>query len=219
MGFASATAASSDPGSPLAEPDIVYLPRFLAGRSAASLSALVSELSLRPDALVIAGSPILTRRLHDFRSDPGASYHYSGAEHRGLPWTPLLSWIRTEIQGVFGSPFNSCLCNYYPDGKVAMGWHADNERELGPSPNIASASFGSTRLFRFRKRAFWREAKGYQTWDYGLADGDLLLMRGRTQLYFEHELPARPKVDSPRLNLTFRLLHRSSPANGTPAPL
>ena len=206
MAFGSKTAAAAPPEDAPDEPNLLYLPGHFAGRTQALLSGLATELTLRPDSLVIAGSRILTKRLHDFRADPGLSYHYSGSTHDELPWTPTLAMIREEIQHVLGVPFNACLCNQYQDGQVGMGWHADKEHELGDAPNIASVSLGATRLFRFRKRAPWREAKEYKTWNYDLADGDLLLMRGNTQRYFEHELAVRPKVSQPRLNLTFRFV-------------
>jgi alkylated DNA repair dioxygenase AlkB len=205
MAFGSNIVASTPPEAPLDAPDVVYLPGHFS-QDTLLLPALLSELDLRPDELVIAGKTVLTKRLHDFRADPGKSYHYSGATHQELPWTPTLAIIRENIQKHLGIELNACLCNYYEDGSVGMGWHADKEHELGHAPNIASVSFGATRLFRFRRRSPWREPKSYQTWDYQLGDGDLLLMRGSTQRYFEHELAARAKVSEPRLNLTFRMV-------------
>lgn len=143
------------------------------------------------------------------------SYHYSGGDHVDLPWTPALAQTKAWVEAKLGQRFNACLCNYYGSGKVGMGWHADKEAELGSEPNIASLSLGATRLFRFRRRAPWRtDAK--EVWNFELAAGDLLLMRGNTQQYFEHELPARAGVEGPRLNLTFRMVLGQRPAGLDP---
>jgi alkylated DNA repair dioxygenase AlkB len=214
MAFGSkANAGSAPPEQPPAGPDLIHIPAFLGPLEArAAMANLLAELDLRPDALTIAGQAVSTKRLHDFRADPGKSYHYSGGLHGDLPWTPTLLSLREAIQDRLALSFNSCLCNFYADGAVGMGWHADKEMELGSEPNVASLSLGATRLFRFRRRAPWREAKGYEKWEFHLAAGDLLLMRGSTQLYFEHELAKQAKVVDPRLNLTFRQVLGSRPA-------
>lgn len=196
---------SSPPEAAPDAPDVLHIPHFMAIEDSRLLmQSLLAELDFRPDELVIAGRPVSTKRLHDFRSDPGKSYSYSGGAHEDRAWTPGLLSAKALVESALGLEFNSCLCNLYPSGKVGMGWHADKEGELGREPNIASLSMGATRLFRFRRRGAWREKTGYQKWDFLLGEGDLLLMRGQTQQYFEHELAPSLKVKDPRLNLTFR---------------
>lgn len=196
---------ASPPEDPPKAPDIVHIPNFMAALDAKELMAsLLTELDLRPDELMIAGRPVSTKRLHDFRSDPGKSYSYSGGAHEDRIWTPNLLRAKSLVEARLGLDFNSCLCNFYANGRVGMGWHADKEGELGNEPNIASLSMGASRLFRFRRRAAWREKQGYQKWEFILNEGDLLLMRGETQRYFEHELAASARILEPRLNLTFR---------------
>ena len=208
MAFASKTAsAAPPPPTPPSQPDIDLIPGFLPQDEAMDLfQALLDELDFQPDRLVIAGESIETKRLVDFRADPGNSYRYSGSDHEQRPWTPRLALVKDMVEARLRTSFNSCLCNYYVDGAAGMGWHSDREAELGDEPLIASLSLGAERLFRFRRRPPWREAHGYRTWDFQLASGDLLLMRGSTQEHFEHELPVRRKIKDPRINLTFRTI-------------
>lgn len=167
------------------------------------MRALLAELELREDPLIIAGETKTPARWHDFRADEGKSYTYSGALHEPKGWTPTLSLIKQKVEALTGSSFNACLCNYYADGAAGMGWHADKELELGERPTIASVSLGASRLFRFRRRSPWRDQDPTR-WDFMLEGGDLLIMEGDTQQFFEHELPKRAAVKEPRLNLTFR---------------
>lgn len=53
--------------------------------------------------------------------------------------------MRDQLELDFGETLNSVLLNYYRDGSDYMGYHADKEDELGPSPNIATISFGAVR--------------------------------------------------------------------------
>lgn len=199
------------PESPPAHPQVTHFPGLFADRADALLAGLLNELELRPDELVIRGTPIKTKRLHDFRADPGMTYHYSGGHHADRPWTPILAQLKGEVERATGARFNACLCNYYQDGSVGMGWHADKEMELGCQPTIASLSFGAQRLFRFRRRTPWRETGRYEKWNYPLCHGDALLMQGDTQRFFEHELAPSTKIRDPRLNLTFRLVLGTRP--------
>lgn len=102
-----------------------------------------------------------------------------------------------------GARFNSVLANLYRDGNDRMGWHSDDERELGTAPVIASVSLGAARSFRFRAKA------GGDALAIELAHGSLLRMAGDTQRLYKHELPVRKRVEGPRINLTFRLIQTS----------
>jgi alkylated DNA repair dioxygenase AlkB len=109
--------------------------------------------------------------------------------------------LRDIVQDVTGLPFNSVLANLYRDGSDSMGWHADNEQEVGPrvsDRHIASLSFGATR--RFLVRSNEQKVKH----EFRLASGDLLVMRGTAQCEFKHSLPKTAKAVGPRVNLTFR---------------
>jgi alkylated DNA repair dioxygenase AlkB len=107
--------------------------------------------------------------------------------------------LRTRLEPLCRVEHNSVLCNRYRDGRDAMGWHSDDEPELGPEPVIASLSFGAARRFRLRHR----RAAGIGV-DLELAPGSLLVMAGATQANYRHALPRSARVTAPRINLTFR---------------
>jgi alkylated DNA repair dioxygenase AlkB len=116
-----------------------------------------------------------------------------------LPWTSELLGIRHRVEEFSGQRYNSVLLNLYRDGRDGMGWHADDEPELGREPVIASVSFGATRRFKLRHR---RSRSAASTLD--LAHGDLLLMAGATQHHYVHAVPKTARPVGARVNLTFR---------------
>lgn len=130
-----------------------------------------------------------------------ASYRYSGLTHQPLPWTPLLTEIRAQVEQAVGQPLNGVLLNYYRDGQDSMGWHSDDEVELGANPLIASLNLGGTRRFDLRR-------KGQSRIEHSLAlnHGSLLVMSGPTQHYWQHQVAKTRSACAPRLNLTFRLI-------------
>ena len=186
-------------------PDVVFIKSFISQEdSTLRLNALRQELNLRPDELFIGGQLVRTKRLFDYRADAGIHYQYSGSLHEAAPWTPELKTIKEAVVKHLKLEFNACLCNFYENGNIGMSWHSDNESELGADPAIASISLGAKRVFRFRRRLPWREKGSCEKWTYELESGDLLLMKGQTQQFFEHELAPSSKITEPRLNLTFR---------------
>lgn len=138
-------------------------------------------------------------RLLAWYADTGIGYRYSGLYHSPLPWTPLLASIRQQVQAAVGEPLNSVLLNYYRDGQDSMGWHSDDEAELGPNPIVASLSLGGARRFDLRRKGRSRIEHSLQ-----LDHGSLLVMRGATQHYWQHQIAKTRKPCAPRLNLTFR---------------
>jgi alkylated DNA repair dioxygenase AlkB len=120
-----------------------------------------------------------------------------------LPWLHPLHELRRLVSKAAGCNFNSVLVNLYRDGNDSMGWHSDNEPELGAAPVIASISLGATRDFHVRSR---RGAGDVQS--IPLTHGSLLVMHGSSQSEWQHALPRRKRVTEPRINLTFRLIHR-----------
>lgn len=132
--------------------------------------------------------------------DPGMSYKYSGIVNIALDWTDTLLEIKSAIESVEidGQQvvFNYCLLNRYRGGQDSMGWHADNEPEMGSV--IGSVSLGETRKFRIRHNAT------RQTMDFNLPHGSLLIMAGRMQEFWQHEVPKTKRQVGERINLTFR---------------
>ena len=144
-----------------------------------------------------------------YYGDPGTHYTYSQREYKPLPWIPELLSLKVRVEEAtpmaaytnLGLPklgYNAVLCNLYLDGNDSVGLHADAEPEMGPV--IASVSLGAERLFRLKRK------DGSVVFSERLPDGSLLIMAGKTQKNFKHEVPKEPGVTQPRINLTFRYI-------------
>lgn len=182
---------------------VIYYPGFLAAEDAAACyQCLKTKLQWRQEKIRMFGREILQPRLQAWYGDSEAQYRYSGLSMQPKPWTPELAQLRQQLEAFTGRPFNSVLANLYRDGQDYMGWHADDEKELGAEPVIASISLGASRSFRFKHRQHQGCSKTLQ-----LHEGDLLLMQGRCQQHWLHCLPKRLRVKTARINLTFRYIH------------
>jgi alkylated DNA repair dioxygenase AlkB len=183
----------------------VRLTRFCAAESGQVWFArLLAEVPWERHVLRLFGRAVAAPRLSCWIGDPEACYAYSGVRFAPKPWTPALVELRREVERLCGDVYNSVLCNLYRDGRDCMGWHSDDEPELGPSPAIASLSLGAPRRFRLRHRRDSRIGAVLE-----LTSGDLLRMAGATQMNYRHDLPRSRRVTEPRINLTFRLVHQS----------
>jgi alkylated DNA repair dioxygenase AlkB len=156
------------------------------------------RLAWREETIQIFGKACKVPRLMCWYGDADAVYRYSGVEHQPLPWTSELSAVKAQIEQFGGYAFNSVLANLYRDGGDSMGYHADNEKELGVNPVIASLSLGDSRLFKLHHK------KRRENLDIVLEHGDLLVMAGVLQHHWVHALPKTRQVKHPRINLTFR---------------
>jgi len=134
-----------------------------------------------------------------YANDPSMQYSYSGVTQVVQPWLPELLELKKKITAVSGAEYNSVLLNFYRDGTDSVGLHADNEKELGENPNIASISLGAVRTFQL--------VRGDSTIEYELAHGSLLVMSGTTQRYWKHTIPKAYGLKEGRINLTFRTIH------------
>lgn len=150
------------------------------------------------------GREVDSPRLSCWIGDPDAAYRYSGARFEPRPWPATLAALRGRLERelgreFIGAGFNSVLANLYRGGRDAMGWHSDDEPELGAAPVIASVSLGATRRFVLKHR---REPGRKLVIE--LPPGSLLVMAGDTQRNYRHALPRTAKVVGERINLTFR---------------
>ncbi|MEZ4776851.1 MAG: alpha-ketoglutarate-dependent dioxygenase AlkB [Bacteroidia bacterium] len=179
-----------------------YDPHFFpTGESDTLLAELQEDIAWRQESVTIFGRKIPQPRLTAWYGDPGKVYSYSGLTWNPLPWTPALLKIKTKIESVSrGASFNSVLLNLYRNGQDSMGWHSDDEPELGKNPVIASVSFGESRNFQLRHRLHKKEERH----SIVLAHGSLLIMLGETQHFWQHQVPKTAKTINPRVNLTFR---------------
>ena len=162
---------------------------------------LVTEVLWEQHYVNIYGKSMPSPRLSAWFGDDDAVYQYSGVKYEPLPWSQLLLEIKAQIEARVGVQYNSCLANWYRDGADGMGWHADNEPELGNEPNIASLSLGATRQFVLR-----HNNKQFDSVKLNLGHGDLLVMQGETQRHWQHCVTKTKKPTAGRVNLTFRLI-------------
>jgi alkylated DNA repair dioxygenase AlkB len=159
---------------------------------------LVDLIAWEQKDITIAGRTTPTPRLTCWMGE--AAYTYSGIRNEPRPLPPVLDNLQQRLAAETGAAFNSCLANLYRDGRDSMGYHSDDEPELGPRPTIASVSLGAARRFLIR-----RSADG-QRWALDLGAGDLLIMSGESQAEFRHAVPKTSRPVGPRMNLTFRQL-------------
>lgn len=160
---------------------------------------LLAEIPWQQGQVRLFGKWLNEPRLSAWYGDPDSAYTYAGRQLAPLPWTDTLQRLRQQLQAFLKQPFNSVLLNYYRHGDDSMGYHRDNEPELGPEPVIASLSLGATRRFVLRQRSAAPARVAVP-----LAHGDLLLMYGHSQRDWQHALPKQKRISAPRLNLTFR---------------
>lgn len=185
---------------PLDGAELAFAPCWLDADSAdALLAALLATVPWEVHRIKLFGREVDSPRLSCWIGDPGASYRYSGVEFAPHPWPAALDPVRARLVAACGARFNSVLANRYRTGRDAMGWHSDNERELGPHPVIASLSLGATRRFALKGRE-----PGAQRMLLDLPHGSLLVMRGGTQRNYRHALPRTARPVGERINLTFR---------------
>lgn len=156
----------------------------------------------KQDHIRMYGKTLALPRWTAWYGDAGAGYAYSGIKSEPNPWNTGLLYLKKRVEAACGARFNSVLLNWYRDGQDSLNWHADDERELGPSPTIASVNFGQTRDFLLR-----RNDDHQQKLCIPLPAGTLLLMAGELQQHWQHAVPVRKRVAGSRFNLTFRWIH------------
>lgn len=160
---------------------------------------LESGISWKQEGMKMYGKHINFPRLTAWYGEEGTVYKYSGLVNIPIPFTNLLMEIKVAVESRIGERFNSALLNLYRTENDSMGWHSDDELELGTNPTIASVSFGETRLFQLRHKRLKNT-----THNFLLPNNSLLLMKGVTQHNWLHQIPKSTKPCKPRINITFR---------------
>ena len=163
--------------------------------------SLKKNIEWKQDFIKMFGKSHPIPRLTAWYGDEKKTYRYSGITMNPLPWTKELFMVKSKLEVCSKIKFNSVLLNFYRSGSDSVSWHSDDENELGEDPIIGSISFGGTRRFRLRNK---KDKKQIHT--YELKNGSFLLMKGKTQKYWEHEIPKTKKNVSGRINLTFRYI-------------
>ena len=160
-----------------------------------------TNISWQHDQIRLFGKQVYVPRYSSWHGDAGKTYTYSGLTQAAKAWNEGLLNIKEKIEGLAGVRFNSVLLNWYRDGQDSMGWHADDEKELGKNPVIGSVNFGATRRFVIRRIDDKKEKV-----EFPLQHGTLLIMKGAMQHHWQHAVPKERKVKGDRINLTFRVI-------------
>ncbi|MFK7732343.1 MAG: alpha-ketoglutarate-dependent dioxygenase AlkB [Pseudomonadales bacterium] len=164
------------------------------------MATLVDKVDWREEKITLFGKSYLQPRLFAWYGDERANYQYSGITLSPLAWIDELNHIKQRVSAHCGAQFNSVLLNYYRDHRDSMGMHADDERELGREPIIASLSFGATRVLKLKHKS----RKDLKPLRIPLHSSTLMVMRGKTQQHWKHGIDKLSTPCGPRLNLTFR---------------
>jgi alkylated DNA repair dioxygenase AlkB len=181
-----------------------YHPAFIKpGEADRLLEVLWRELAWQQKEIFLFGRKVMQPRLVAWYGEKNAVYRYSGLQLTPLPWHPALRGLRHVLEDATGCGYNSVLANAYRDGSDSMGWHSDNEPELGSNPVIASVSLGADRSFRVRPARNRRPVAGGST-AIVLGHGSLLVMKGASQALYQHALPKTRRKTELRINLTYR---------------
>jgi alkylated DNA repair dioxygenase AlkB len=193
---------------PIADGELYYLSKLELGRGEnAVFDQLSVDVPWRQESILVWGKMYLQPRLVAWYGDRGSDYTYSGIKLTPLPWTDLLLEIKRTIETVTEASFSSVLLNYYRDNRDSMGFHSDDEPELGLRPVIASLSLGEERTL-ILKHKLNKLAKPVRL---KLASNSLLLMKGETQRYWTHGIAKESRQCGPRINLTFRRIVSPGP--------
>jgi alkylated DNA repair dioxygenase AlkB len=146
---------------------------------------------------------------------------FFGGDPQFVPFEPVPGWLQPLVAQVSsqcgGVPFNAMLVRLYFDGADEIAYHTDGRTFLGDTPTIASLSLGATAQFQMRRMTnVWPcggdDGVDHSTArrDFGVSDGDLLVMRGDTQKHWHHRVP-KARSRRPRININFRYIIPGSP--------
>ena len=186
---------------PLRDAEVFYYPNFLPNaRADLTLRQLIECTPWRSEDIVVWGKKFAQPRLIAWYGDEDNHYTYSGIKLTPLAWSPLLLELKSLVESKVGASFNSVLINYYRNHRDSMGFHSDDEAELGAQPVIASLSLGEQRSFILKHKT----DKSIKPVCLKLSSGSLLVMKGDTQKYWRHGINKEANPCGPRVNLTFR---------------
>jgi alkylated DNA repair dioxygenase AlkB len=185
----------------LPDAEIEYHPSLFDSEKSNELFQLLkNEIPWQHDEITVYGKKHFQPRLTSLYGNDGKPYGYSNIIMRPNRWNSLLMFIKNNVESICNENFTTVLLNYYRDGKDSNGWHADNEKELGRNPIIASVSFGVERVFQLKHNVT------NQRQSINLENGSLLVMKGATQHFWKHQIPKSSKEIGARINLTFRII-------------
>ena len=160
---------------------------------------ILNTTTWKQDKIKVYGKTYMQPRLTALYANNALPYSYSGIKMHPEKMTHILSEIQNRIHKVSNNIFTTVLINQYRNGNDSNGWHADNEKELGKNPIIASVSFGSDRFFHLKHKE-----KKELRFKILLKSGSLFFMEGETQTHWLHQIAKTSQPVGTRINLTFR---------------
>lgn len=186
----------------LPDAEIIYYPSFFDTAEAENIfKELLDTIPWQQDNIKVYGKVHAQPRLTALFGNDNKSYTYSNITMQPHPWNIVLQKIKFKIEEIVDASFSTVLLNLYRDGKDSNGWHADDEKELGQNPIIASISLGAERYFHLKHKSDKNLKQKIL-----LENGSLLILKGPTQHHWLHQIPKTAKPIAPRINLTFRII-------------
>ena len=181
--------------------EALFYPDFLSPKeSRLYFNHILKTFEWKQEMITLYDKEMLQPRLTAVCGDPHPSFSNPDRIIHPYPWTAPLLDMKHSVEGIANVRFTHALFNLYRDGKDSVSWHRDNERYLGNNPVIASVSLGEIRTFQFR---YYTDKK--ITRSVELTPGSLLIMQGKTQHCWEHQVPKTNKRVGQRINITFRI--------------
>ena len=179
--------------------EYIYIPDFLSyDEGSQYFDKLLNTIYWKQEAMNMYGKTLPFPRLTAWYGDPDKSYSFSGLTLHPNKWTTELMELKRRVEAEVKTPFNSVLLNRYRNGSDSMSWHQDDEKELDANPVIASVNLGATRTFQLRHLQT-REKLSLE-----LSHGSLLVMMGKLNHFWQHQITKTKKQVGERINLTFR---------------
>ena len=164
--------------------------------------------SAEESKVLIRGQYIDIPRTQTAYGDPGTYYKFSGNVVKAKNWLEkgliesILQDIVHKLEIYCGTKFNFVLINKYADGTKYIGFHSDDEKDLGPEPKIAGVSFGQTRPIYFQNKV-----TGDTDVKQDLEPGSVVVMNHPTNVHWRHSIPKTSKQMGTRISLTFRKMY------------
>ncbi len=178
--------------------EIFFHPGFLEKKKAdAFKQRVLKEILFEEGYINIQGKKIKQPRLIAWCGEK--EYSYSGYTAKKQNFEGVMGELLEIAKKISNTPLNGCLLNFYRSNQDSVGWHSDDETNLGKESTIVSISFGESRVFKIRSKKKKNDVRHFE-----LGSGDLLIMRGDLQQHWEHCVNKTTERKSPRLNLTFR---------------
>lgn len=196
----------------MVEDFVEFFPRWLPLWDADRLLESSQQLHWQQNQIRMFGKSLQLPRLEAMYGDEGCSYFYSNSVLlEPMPWCESLAWLRDRVEEKTGYSFQVVIGNYYRSGSDHIGWHADQGKEMGQFPAIASISLGATRKFSVKHKASG-EVRHFE-----LEHGALILMHPGCQQTCIHRIAKTSKPVAERINWTFRPHTGSTATHLSPA--